>query len=581
MAPYYANSLEMSVERNQRTLIKLLLGTLCAVVLFVFLCWGGWHYYARFEARHLVRRAAAYLGAGDLKDASLSARRALQLDPNRASTVRMVARIAEVSGDRRALDWRQKVLELEPRSVEDALALANCALQFGEAEIARRSLESVDDTEKQMAAYHATAARLADAEKKPVESEAAWAKAVELSPEEKPYQLQLALCQLKSADKAKREKARTLLEHLRNDPGQRAAAVRALIADTAAHEPISETLLNLGQELQSYPEARFTDRILYLDILKQSHDRRYTSYLTQLENEAANNTSNLANLLAWMNNAELSLLAIDFLKTVPPEVSKKWPVAPLVSEAYLQLRDWPELEQLTSNGNWGEFDYLRRAYLARAFRAQDKSVAAEREWFAAQKAAAAQPHSLLTLARTISKWQWKDEATDLLWTLTKFPREQREALNTLYQHYKETKNTQGLYRVLLRLAEVDPADLKVQNNLAQISLLLNANVGRARQIAADLYRKQPSNAAYVSTYAFSLYAKGDAKGAVALMNTLGEDECRDPSLAAYYGIMLAAAGDQTRAREYLQIGKNANLLPEEKLLIDRAQIALGHHSDNG
>jgi hypothetical protein len=92
MAPYHANSLEMSVERNQRTVIKLLLGTLCAVVLFVFLCWGGWHYYARFEARHLVRRAAAYLGAGDLKDASLSARRALQLDPNRASTVRMVAK---------------------------------------------------------------------------------------------------------------------------------------------------------------------------------------------------------------------------------------------------------------------------------------------------------------------------------------------------------------------------------------------------------------------------------------------------------------------------------------------------------
>jgi len=143
----------------------------------------------------------------------------------------------------------------------------------------------------------------------------------------------------------------------------------------------------------------------------------------------------------------------------------------------------------------------------------------------------------------------------------------------LYQHYAKTADTQGLYRVLLRLAELDPANLKVQNNLAQISLLLNADVGRARQIAADLYRKEPSNAAYVSTYAFSLYVKGDANAAIKVMSNLRDDQRRDPSLAAYYGIMLAAAGEKGKAREYLQIGKAASLLPEEKTLIDHAEAA--------
>ena len=55
------------------------------------------------------------------------------------------------------------------------------------------------------------------------------------------------------------------------------------------------------------------------------------------------------------------------------------------------------------------------------------------------------------------------------------------------------------------------------------------------------------------------------------MNTLREDQYRDPSLAAYYGIMLAAAGERGKAREYLQIGKTATLLPEEKILIDHAE----------
>jgi hypothetical protein len=46
---------------------------------------------------------------------------------------------------------------------------------------------------------------------------------------------------------------------------------------------------------------------------------------------------------------------------------------------------------------------------------------------------------------------------------------------------------------------------------------------------------------------------------------------RDPSLAAYYGIILAAAGDAAKAREYLKIGASARLLPEEKALLAKAE----------
>jgi hypothetical protein len=37
--------------------------------------------------------------------------------------------------------------------------------------------------------------------------------------------------------------------------------------------------------------------------------------------------------------------------------------------------------------------------------------------------------------------------------------------------------------------------------------------------------------------------------------------------------MLAGAGEKTKAREYLEIGKKAHLLPEEKLLTGRAEAA--------
>jgi len=145
---------------------------------------------------------------------------------------------------------------------------------------------------------------------------------------------------------------------------------------------------------------------------------------------------------------------------------------------------------------------------------------------------------------------------------------------TLYRHYSKSSDTQGLYRVLLRLSESDPTNLDVQNNLAQISLLLNAQPDEARRNAADLYHKMPSNPAYAATYAYALLTKGNVQEAERIMNTLSEEQRRDPAISAYYGICLAAAKD-SRARAFLETGKGATLLPEEKALIDQALARLG------
>jgi hypothetical protein len=58
--------------------------------------------------------------------------------------------------------------------------------------------------------------------------------------------------------------------------------------------------------------------------------------------------------------------------------------------------------------------------------------------------------------------------------LAKHPEKQREAFQTLYRYYTKTGDSQGLYRVLVRLSELDSGNLDVQNNLAQISLLLTS-----------------------------------------------------------------------------------------------------------
>ena len=519
-----------------------------------------------------MRRAAGFLAGGDTRTASLTARRAFQLNPENADAARMLAAIGERARDGTELDWRRKVVELQPDSVEDALALVRCALRANDLSTAEKTLQGIGDAARQTPGYHAALGRLAEIRNKKAEAEIHWAKAAELAPDDTAYQLQLAMLQLGSADEAKRTAARVVLEQLRADENHRAAATRALIVDGAARREDPQRLRALAADLQGYAEAAFGDRIIYLEILRQLRDSEYPSYLARLEKDATSDAGSAAGLLSWMSTHVGAAEAVRFAESLRGEVATTWPVPLAAAEAYAKAEDWAGLQGAAAEAKWGGFEFLRHAYLTRAFRGEKQETAADQEWTRAQKAASAHPQTLLILARTVSAWDWQKETVDLLWSLSKAPETRLEALQLLYQNYASRGDTAGLYRVLVRSAELAPDDLMVQNNLAQISLLLDADRDRARKLAEELVRKEPNNAAYVSTYAFSLYVH-DVEAAVEAFRVLSEEQLKTPAIAAYYGIVLAAAGEKEKARPYLEVGARAFLLPEEKALLAKAENA--------
>jgi hypothetical protein len=395
-----------------------------------------------------------------------------------------------------------------------------------------------------------------------------------LAPHASSYQLQLGTLRLGSKETERRASGKALLTTLRADPAQRAPATRALITDGATHHVNNEDLLKMAAELQAYPEAVFNDRLLYLDILRQLKASDFAKYLTTIEQDAVSDPTNLTALITWMATNGLSLLAIDFARGLPNETLTKWPVPLAMAEANAKLHDWAALQASVENKNWGQSDFMRHAYLALALRGQSKTVEADKEWATAQKQAAAQPMFLSLLTRSTADWHWEKEWSELLWTLTKYPETQLEALQNLYQKYFNDGDSAGLYRVLVRLAELLPEDRRIQNNFAQLCFLLDADVDRARRIAAQLYQKEQSNPAYAATYAFALYKEGDIEGALAVMDKLSPTQLLDPSAAGYYGVFLAASGDAEKAREYLKLSATAKLLPEEKTLITKAENSL-------
>ncbi len=562
------------VGRAERIYFNWLAAVVGGLLLFTLLVWGGLTALHTWQERHFVRRAAAYLSGGDFKTASINARRAFQLDPHSAGAARELAQIAERSGDGTELDWRRKVLELQPRSVDDALALVRAELRSNQLIAAEKTLQSLSESAARTPAYYAAWGRLSEMRKDPAEAERYWAKAAELAPANAGFRMQLAMIQLGSGDLAKRDAAKSALDGLRADPSQRAAATRALIIDAATHRADSQQVASLAKDLQSYPESTFADRLLHAEILRQLHDPAYAGNAADLEKAAIRKPSDLASLLSWMESNGQSEAAMRLVSTIPPESLAKWPVPLAVAEVYAKAADWQGLRRLAALGEWSGFDFLRHAYLTRAARAEHDDLSAGEEWAQAQKLAANKPQPLLMLSRTVAAWGWEAETVDLLWAVSKNPEARAEALQELYQRYAKRGDTAGLYRVLVRSAEIAPGNLTVQNNLAQISLLLGADADRARKTAADLARKEPGNAAYVSTYAFALYTQGEFEDALEAMGRLSEEQLRTPSIAAYYAIVLSAAGEKEKARIYLGLSREAFLLPEEKALIGKASNAV-------
>jgi Flp pilus assembly protein TadD len=110
-----------------------------------------------------------------------------------------------------------------------------------------------------------------------------------------------------------------------------------------------------------------------------------------------------------------------------------------------------------------------------------------------------------------------------------------------------------------------------KNNLAATALLLKIDVPTARQWAAEDYARNPGDPYAASTYAFALHLQGRDKQGLAVLEKLPPAELAQPSVALYYGVLLAAAGNADQAMPWLQNAQTkGHLLPEEQELLSAA-----------
>ncbi len=531
----------------------------------------GPYAYRHWRQEHLIRLADDSLKTGDRTNAALCLRRAVQCNPFDVRALRMYAVLAEQAASPNALWWRRRVVELEPRVQQNRIDLAKTALVLGDRNAAQDALRSVDEPGKQTAEYRKAAGALAWARNDYSEAESQFFEASKLEPTNGAVHLNLAIARLVVNSGAKADFARASLEGLRTNPPVRLEALRQLIQD-AMRNSTPQRAVAFARELQADPECRISDHILYLDALLQARRPELTECVSAVEAKAATNSIQAYEVLNWRIRHGETKQGLAWAESLPAAVRTNLPLPMIMAEAYGLARDWGGMQAVLKGQDWKDMDYQRHLLCALALRAQGRTLEASVEWRSALTAASQRIDALNDLVRRTAAWNWSSELNESLWAIVEnFPIE-KGAFLALYDRLVEAGNTAALHNLLARVSAFVNLPVEFQNNFAVVSLLEYPNGQHGHDLARDAYEKSPANPYVISTYAYSLYLQQKNPEALRLLEGLKPEELEEPSIAGYYGVILAGAGDTAKARHYLERGLQARLLPEERTLITKAKL---------
>lgn len=517
--------------------------------------------------------AHEFLAESDWRNAMLSLEEVLRSDPNNLDAVRVMAQLAETSRLPSALLWRSRVVELDPHSLKDRLALAQTALAMQNYADASSALDGVDSADKNTAAYHNLAGEVALADNHPDQSEVHFLEASRLEPQNPVPQLNLAVVRLHGTNTSGWAEARSVLQRLASNQTNsvlRCLALRQLTLDAVSHKD-EDVALVLSKRLIQETNSAFTDWILRLSVLLETRNADFKPSLASCQGEAAANPSKIYELATWEMAKTSPGDTLAWLSSLPLSTQTNQPTTLMIAECYAASKDWRGLQAWLGKQYWAELEFLRHAFMCRALRGQELAVSSQGEWEQALNSATSQKQSLVMLLRLATQWNWVSEREDLLWMIVnRYPKE-KWAIPALTQALFADGQTRALMKMFKLELERSPSDLVAKNNMAMIALLLDAKELRPVDLAREVYEQSPTNSSFATTYAFSLYTQKKSAQALKVMQQLTPQDLDSPNRAGYYGLILKATGSNAKAKVYLDLTSKAALLPEERMLFDRAK----------
>jgi cytochrome c-type biogenesis protein CcmH/NrfG len=547
--------------------MRKLIFILLALTALLFAGYAGFRGYRVWRQNHMVSLARQFMAKGDGRNAQLALSQVLNSNPRNLEALRLLATLAEASRSSEAVIIRGRVAQLAPASADDGLALARTALIFKDLTTASNALQRLPESARTSAGYHEVAAGLFTVTGQFKSAEDHWLKAAELEPTNKVPTLNLATLRMHETNFQVQAEARATLNELSKDPRLSCLALRELLADAARNHQ-TNAAMSLAAQLVAQTNSTFSDKILQLELQRESRDPAFPSHLSSLQHEAAKDAAKTYELVNWQMAKIGPADSLAWMTTLPADVQTNQPVALLCADCRNTLKDWTGLQSSLEHQNWGELEFMRHALVSRALKEQDLDSSAKTEWEAALQDASGQKEKLAAFLRLVSYWNLPSEQEQLLWIfVNQFPAE-RWAPELLARLLYIRGRTQGLLSLFSQLSQANPSDLAIKNNLAITALLLDASQFKPQELAREVYEKAPTNASYASTYAFALLKQKEPNEALKIIQQLKANELEKPSIAAYYAILLQATGHKNEVKKYADLAAKGPLLPEERKLLE-------------
>ena len=542
----------------------------CTLVLLVG--YVGYMSYSNAKETRLMGMARQFVARSDARNAVLSLSEVLRMDPQNIEATRMMADLADSGQQANALLWRQRVVELAPRSSTDRIALASAALKAGDFSLATNSLSQVAPAYRKTAAYANAAGALAIAAHDPNLAATYFQEAARLDPQSLVPQLNYAVLNLHSTNSAAADEARTTLTKLANssDGVFRSQALRELTMDAFVHGQLDAAQL-LAQRLLAETNSQFTDQLIQLEILQRSGGTSFATALARCQTSAAQDPVRIFKLANWEMQNLSPGQTLNWLNGFPAAMQTNQPIALLSAECRVSLSDWRRLDDTLKPQSWGKLEFVRHAYEARACYGLQLPDGMMAEWGKAVQTAGTEINNLTTILGLAKQWNWPKQEEDVLWIIVRNHPEEKWAVQALTADLISGGRTESLMQLSNQQLGLDPSNLSAKNNLAMTALLLNANEKKPFELAQQVYAADPANISFASTYAFSLYLQHKNSEALKVFQQFNPQAFKDPEVAGYYGLILQATGQADRAAAYLKIAAQAQLLPEERALFAGAK----------
>ena len=531
----------------------------------------GAHFYRHKLEMRAQKEAQEFFAQGDFGSASLSARRALTYNQNNVAACRVMAELGDRVHAPATLDWLRRMAQIEPtRENQLILAAAGLNYQAPPFPLTLQILKELAPTATNSASYQAVAGSLAMHQCHLAEAEGHYEAAARLEPKSEIFRASVAILRMALTNQAEQAQSRAILKQLQTDESLGLLVLRALVADRLLHKDVAGAKTYTSQ-LVANRNATLEDQLQHLEILGKLKNDDFNLWLQNMQQQVTTNALAVAEMSAWMQGNGLVAQNLDWLSGLPVKLLDQQPVQMAQAQGYLHCGNWPALREIASQSNWGRLEFLRQALLFRAWSQLGEAGVADNCWNAALGEAAGNHEAMTQLWELAERWQLKGEREHLLLqVIEEFPNEHgaRQELEALDYN---TGNTTGLHELYALLHQQFPAETNYNNDATATALLLKIDLHDACQSAAEAYARDPGNAAEASTYAFALHMQGRDKQGLAVLQAISPAELARPSMALYYGVLLAAAGKAGEAGHWLQIAQTqGHLLPEEQQLLTLA-----------